>query len=192
MTAAVDEERRRARDAAEVGAVDVLRDPGSAGALAERVGELLDVEPELLGVADEILPLELVLVREEQVVHLPERALVGGGLARLGCELGVQVDVVQRQVAPDVLQVAVAGEQLADDGLGLPAERALEVAVLDDRDRRVVGATRVVALGIDVEIEVGERLGSACERGDPQPARQPGRGAEEEPRDEASRSAPPR
>ena len=187
MTTAVDEEGWRARDAAEVGAVDVLGDPRRAGALAESVGEPLDVEPELLGVANEILRLQLVLVGEEQVVHLPERALVGGGLARLGRELGGQVDVVQRQVAPDVLQVAVAGEQLADDGLGLPAERALEVAVLDDRDRRVVGPTRVVAFRIDVEVEIGERLGTACERGDPQPARQPGRCAEEQPGERASR-----
>ena len=87
-------------------------------------------------------------------------------------------------MAPDVLQVAVAGEQLADDGLGLAAEGALEVAVLDDRDRRVVRAAGVVALGIDVEVEIGERLGAACERADPQPARQPCRGAEEEPREE--------
>ena len=184
MAATVDEERRRARDAAEVGAVDVLGDPGSAGALAESVRELLDVEPELLGIADEILPLQRVLVGEEQVVHLPERALIGSGLAGLGCELRAQVDVVQGQVAPDVLQIAGAGEQLADDGLGLATEGALEVAVLDDRDRRVVGAAGVVTLRIDIEVEIGERLGAACEGADPQPARQPGRGAEQEPREE--------
>ena len=106
---------------------------------------------------------------EEQVVHLPERALIGGGLAGLGCELRAEVDVVQGQVAPDVLEVAGAGEQLADNGLGLAAERALEIAVLDDRDRRVVGAAGVVALGIDVEVEIGERLGAARQGADPQP-----------------------
>ena len=153
----------------------------------ESVGESLDVEAELPGVAHEILRLELVLVGEEQVVHLPERALVGGGLARLGRELGGQVDVVQGQVAPDVLQVAGAGEELADDGLGLPAERALEVAVLDDRDRGLVGAAGVVAFRIDVEVEVGERLGAARERADPQQARQPGRRAEKEPCEDAWR-----
>src|SRR6478752_5362634 len=76
---AVDEEGWRARDAAEVGAVDVLRDPRRTGPLAERVGEPLDVEAELLGVVNEILQLELLLVREKPVVHLPERSLVGGG-----------------------------------------------------------------------------------------------------------------
>ena len=57
---------------------------------------------------------------EQEVVHLPERALGGRGLGRLGGELRVRVDVVQRQVAPDVADVAEVGEQLADDGLGLP------------------------------------------------------------------------
>ena len=99
------------------------------------------------------------------------------------------MDVVQRQVAPDILQIAGVGEQLADDGLGLAAEGTLEVAVLDDRDRSVVGAAGVVALGIDVEVEVGERLGAACERADPQPARQPGRGAEQKPRESVAISA---
>jgi len=80
------------------------------------------------------------------------------------------VDVVQRQVTPHVLEVAGAGQAFADDGLRLPTEAALEVAVLDDRDRCVVGAAGVVALGVDVEVEVRKRLGSR-QRGDPQPAR---------------------
>ena len=69
---------------------------------------------------------------EQQVVHLPERALLGGRLGRLGGELRVRVDVVQRQVPPDVADVAEVGEQLAHDRLGPAAVRALEVAVLDD------------------------------------------------------------
>ena len=106
---------------------------------------------------------------EQEVVHLPERALVGCGLARLGRELGARVDVVQGQVAPDVAEVAEVGQELADHGLGLAAVRALEVAVLDDRDRGVERAAGVVALGIDIEVEIGERLGAARERADPQP-----------------------
>ena len=38
----------------------------------EVVGEALDVEPELAGVRDEVLVLQLVLVGEQEVVHLPE------------------------------------------------------------------------------------------------------------------------
>ena len=49
-------------------------------ALVEVAHEPLDVEVELAGVADEVLDLELVLVLEQQVVHLPEAALGGGGL----------------------------------------------------------------------------------------------------------------
>ena len=73
-------------------------------------------------------------------MHLPEAALGGRGLRRLGRDLGIRVHVGQRQVAPDVAEVAEVGEQLAHDGLGLAAERALEVAVLDERDRGLLGA----------------------------------------------------
>ncbi len=101
---------------------------------------------------------------EQQVVHLPERALRRRGLGRLGRELSVRVHVVQRQVPPDVADVAEVAQQLADDRLGLPAVRALEVAVLDERHRRVERAADVVALGIDVDGEVGHRLGGAEQR----------------------------
>jgi hypothetical protein len=62
-------------------------------------------------------------------MHRPERALVSGGL---GGELGMGVDVVEREVPPDVPDVAMAGEQFSDGRLGLAAVGALEVAVLDD------------------------------------------------------------
>src|SRR3954469_9438957 len=48
---AVDEERRGARDAAEVGRLDVLRDPGLVNVLPHLAVEALHVEVELLGVA---------------------------------------------------------------------------------------------------------------------------------------------
>ena len=59
------------------------------------------------------------------------------------------MDVGQRQVAPHEAQVARVGEQLADDRLGLAAVGALEVAELDDGDRRVGGPADVVAFGVD-------------------------------------------
>ena len=170
MAPAVDEERRRAGDAAEVGAVDVLGDARGADAFAQVVGEAFDVETELLGVADQVVELERVLVLEQEVVHLPERALLGGGLGGLRGELSVGVDVVQRQVPPDVADVAEVAQELADDRLRLPAVGALEVAVLDDRDRRLERPADVVALGIDVDVEVDERLRRAEQRADPQRA----------------------
>ena len=105
-------------------------------------------------------------------MHLPERALLGGGLGGLGGELGVRVDVVQRQVPPDVADVAEVGQQLADDRLGLAAVGALEVAVLDEGHRRVGRAADVVALRIDRRGQVDDRLGGAEQRADPQPGRQ--------------------
>ena len=97
----------------------------------------------------QVARLEGVLVLQEQVVHLPEGALVGGGLGGLGGELGVRVDVVERQVAPDVADVAVVGEQFAEGGLGLAAVGAFEVAVLDDGHRGAGRAADVVAGRVD-------------------------------------------
>ena len=122
-------------------------------------------------------------------MHLPERALVGGGLGRLRGELGVGVDVVQRQVPPDVADVAELAQELADDRLRLPAVGALEVAVLDDRDRRLDRAANVVALRVDVDVEVDERLGGSEQRADPQAPRQQRRRAEQQPGERARRRA---
>ena len=107
---------------------------------------------------------ERVLVAEQPVVHLPERALGARGLGRLGGDLRVRVHVGQRQVAEDVAQlVAEVVEQLGDDRRRVPAVRALEVAVLEQRDRRVGPAADVVALGVDVVGEVDDRLGGGAE-----------------------------
>src|SRR5205823_1680260 len=77
--------------------------------------------------------------------------------------------------------VAEVAEQLANDRLRPAAKGALEVAVLDQRDGRVLGATAVVSLRIDRHGQVDERLGSAEERPEPPPPWQQRRAAEEEP-----------
>src|SRR5215213_11479974 len=102
--------------------------------LAQLAGEALHIEAELLRVSDEIGWLECVLVVEQQVVHIPERALFGGGLGCLGSELGLGVDIAQRQVSPDIANVAELAQELSDERLGLSAVGTFEVAVLDDRD----------------------------------------------------------
>ncbi len=118
---------------------------------------------------------------QQQVVHLPERVLVGGGFRSLGGELGMGMDVVERQVPPDVPDLAVAGQKLPQDGLGLAAVGALEVPVLHDGDRRNCWAADPVTARINRGIEVGDDLGGAERGPDLQPGRQqrglPGRSA---------------
>ena len=145
--------------------------------------ESLAVEPEVAGVADQVARLEGVLVPQEQVVHLPERVLVSGGFRGFGGELGVRVDVVQREVAPHVPDVAVASEHVPQDGLGLAAVGALEVAVLHDGDRCPGGAADAVAGRVNGLAEVGDDLSGAEQGADPQPGWQEADGAEDEPGD---------
>ena len=154
--------------------------------VAQLVGEALDVEPELAARSPSRSErTQRVLVLEQQIVHLPERALRGGRLGRLGGDLRVRMHVGERQVPPDVAHVAEVGEQLAHDGFGPAAVRALEVAVLDERDRRVVGAADVVALRIDVGGEIDDRLGGADDEPRSEARRQQRCRAEDEPREQS-------
>ena len=120
---------------------------------------------------------------EEQVVHLPECALLGGGLGCLGRLLRARVDVVQRQMPPDVGDLAVLAQQFAQHRLRLAAVRTLEIAVLEYGDRRVEPAADVIALGVDRIREVDDEVGRAEQRADPLPPRQPLRHEDEEPGD---------
>ena len=115
--------------------------------------EALHVQAELLGVARHVDRAQVVLVGEQEVVHLPEGALRGRRLGRLGGVLGARVDVGEGQVPPHVADVDV-GEELAHHRLGLPAVRALEVAELDHRDRGARRAADVVVVGVDLRHEV--------------------------------------
>ncbi len=117
-------------------------------------------------------------------MHLPEGALCGGGFGGFGGHLGVRVDVGQRQVSPDVADVDEVAEQLADDGLGLSAVGALEIAVLDDRHRRFDRAADVVTLRVDLPVEVDEWLSGSDQGADPRAPGEQGRGAEQQPGDE--------
>jgi hypothetical protein len=68
----------------EIRAVDILGDSCCPGAAAEVIAEAVDIEPELLRVADQVAELKRVLMVEKQVVHRPERALRGRCLGGLG------------------------------------------------------------------------------------------------------------
>ena len=68
------------------------------------------------------------------------------------------MDIVQRQVAPDVANITEVAQELSDERFGLSAVGAFEVAVLDDRDGRFYGPADVVALCVDLGVEIDERL----------------------------------
>jgi len=99
--------------------------------------ETADVEADRGGIADEVSIRKRVLMLEQQVVHLPEVTLCGG---RLGCLRGVtRVRVLWTwKVAKHEPQLIA---QLAPDcphsGVRPGAEGALEIAELDQCDRRV-------------------------------------------------------
>ena len=65
----------RAGDAAQVRAHHVLGDPVRPNVLLQLLGKARYVEPESIGVRHPIGHLQLVLVLEQLVVHLPEPAL---------------------------------------------------------------------------------------------------------------------
>src|SRR5205823_12306079 len=142
----VDEEGRRSRDAARIGAGDVLGD--ALGVLAPPYfpPEAVDVEADLRRDAAQLLRCQCLSVGAHGVVHLPEATLRARRLDRLGGQLRVGVHVAERQMTPRVAQVvAEVGEQLTYDRLGAPTVWTLEVAVLEQRDGRVQRPADVVA-----------------------------------------------
>ena len=157
---AVDEERRRAAHPAGLGGGDVLAHPRGEGPPPQLPGEPAQVQPEGGGVVEQLPRLELVLVREQPVVHRPEGTLGAGGLDGLGGQFGVRVDVGQRQVPEDVAQVvAEPAAQLGEDAGGPAAERALDVAELDELQRGADRPAHVVALRVDRRVEQAGRRG---------------------------------
>ncbi len=103
-----------------------------AGVRVERQLELVHVEPDLLRVLVEIGPLQVLLVGEHLVVHLPELPLRLGGDRRLGGQrrVGVERQGVVAEVDPHLAVVVL--HDLVDGRHDAAAERALEVGELDD------------------------------------------------------------
>ena len=85
------------------------------------------------------------LVGEQQVVHLPEPALRGRRLRGFGRLQRVRMRFLEGEVPehqPHAVGVTI--EKQLYPGRRHLARRAFEVAVLDDRDGRMVGTQRVV------------------------------------------------
>src|SRR3954454_19029472 len=102
------------------GGLHVLGDPVRPDVPLQLVGEARHVERESAGVRHQISDRQLVLVLEQLVMHLPERALIGGGLGGQCRQLDVRVHVCERQVAPYVADVREVAEQLAPSGSARP------------------------------------------------------------------------
>src|SRR3954471_19510937 len=130
---AVDEERRRPAHAARDRALEVLVDPPGDLLRAHVAHEPVEVEAQVLRVLHEVVGREPAACLEQAVVHLPEAALSAGGLS---CESGdprVRV-LVERQLAEHEPEpVSQPPLHLLDRRIGPRAERALEVAELDQR-----------------------------------------------------------
>ena len=122
---------------------------------------------------DDLADLELVLVGEQPVVHLPEPTLHRRRLGRLGRQLCLRMHVGERQMTPHVAQISDRRQQLADHRLGLTAIWALEIAVLKQRHLGVDRTADVIALGVDSDRQIDDRLGRADQRAGAHRARQP-------------------
>jgi hypothetical protein len=147
VTDAVHEERRRAVHAAANGAEEVLPHVRGVPVLRKVRRERLELQPERTRRREQVLRGQPVLMLEEHVVHLPKAALGTRRLGGLGGLERVQVDPTQREVAkgePKI--VAQRLLQPLHDRICRTAVRALEVAVLDDRDGRRLGAADMVPI----------------------------------------------
>jgi hypothetical protein len=98
--------------------------------------EPCDVESKVGGIPPQVVG-ECLLVAEEQLVHVPEPVLEGGGLGRSGRGQGVRVDPGQREMPEgEPHTVAQFCLDALDSPKRLPRVRALVIAVLDNQPTR--------------------------------------------------------
>ena len=153
----VDEERRRAARADLPALIAVGLDVLLELFTVERGLESAHVQPQLRRVLFQAGPVDIRLVGEQLVVHLPELSLLAGGAGRVGG--GHRVGVKrQRQVLPSDSHLAfVFVHDLGQRRLDAAAERALKVRPHDDRDRGVLGPAdrRRPDLGLEHRAGIG-------------------------------------
>src|SRR5258708_34340288 len=136
MTLAVDEERWRPRNAAEVCRVDVGVDLCGTDVSAHVAGESLGVEPDLGRVPHQVLDRQGALMVQKLIVHLPELTLNGRGLGRFSREHRVLVHVRERQGPKHVAKSTGAAGEGAGPLLGLTAAPDLANGQFNQRDQR--------------------------------------------------------
>src|SRR6266851_3611813 len=107
--------------------------------------EAREIELNGLGVLAESFRLEMLLVLEQAVMHLPELALRTRGFRGFGCQLGVGMRCDDREMPerkPDAMFEMF--EHDLDAVISLRADRALKIAVFDDDYSRVRSAEDMV------------------------------------------------
>ena len=113
------------------------------------------VEAEPPRVAVEVAQLKMMLILEDEIVHLPELPLTRRALCRFGGKESVWMRVLEREMAVcETSLVRKTLQQQLHGGCGLPAGRALEIAVLNDRRVSASWAQHVIgAAHGDGEVE---------------------------------------
>jgi hypothetical protein len=132
MTHAVDEEGRRAVDAASHAAHKIFANALSIPSFGKLTRKPDSIEFELLSKSDEMPIIKRLLILEEKVMHLPEAALRSGGLRGFCRAFCVGMYLREREMTvSETKAVAQHLLNLFDYFVRLAAMRALEVAVLN-------------------------------------------------------------
>src|SRR5688572_27735297 len=136
----VDEESRRAAHVTLRAALHVLAHALQVDLVVHLRGEARHVEIQTFRVRAQVGHREMTLVLEQQVMHLPELAL---STRRFRCLCGMhcmRMRRLDREMPENEADASAESlEHELDGGRGLFAGGALEVAVLDDSDGRVLG-----------------------------------------------------
>src|SRR5207344_1287140 len=99
------------------------------------------------GVVTQVLGLEVRRVLRQQVVHRPELVLGTGCFRRLSRQLGVRMNLQQREVAEDEADTMLESpQQHLYRRVRLCAIRTLEVSVLDQDDAGAFRTEDVIGL----------------------------------------------
>src|SRR5260370_41823260 len=94
-----------------------------------------------MGQLPEHLLAERILVLEDQVMHVPELAMVGGKLSRFGGGLCVWMYFSQREVSKDKPQLfSTLLLERFDDRVCMSAVRTFVVAIFDQSNRGIGGS----------------------------------------------------
>src|SRR5260370_10591040 len=98
-----------------------------------------------MGQLPEHLLAERILVLEDQVMHVPELAMVGGKLSRFGGGLCVWMYFSQREVSKDKPQLfSTLLLERFDNRVCISALRTFVVAIFDQSNRGIAGTFSAV------------------------------------------------